>query len=148
MLESGDPAPDVSAQNQDGETITPDFADPTVVYFYPEDFTSGCTTEAAEFQSTLPDFEEFGVTIYGVSMDDVATHADFAEEEGLRFDLLADPDGAVASAFGVSTERGFAERVTFLLAGGDIVAAYDRVDPNGHAREVLADARRKFVVDG
>lgn len=148
MLEPGDPAPDVTARNQDGETVAPDFTDPTVVYFYPKDFTGGCTTEASEFQAALPEFRELGVTVYGVSTDDVDTHADFAEAEGLLFDLLADPDGSVASAFGVSTDGGAADRTTFLLADGEVVAAYGRVDPNGHAGDVLADVRDEFVVGG
>jgi peroxiredoxin Q/BCP len=150
MLESGDPAPDVSAPNQDGETVHPDFDDPAVVYFYPKDFTGGCTIEANGFQATLAEFEELGVDIYGVSMDDVETHAEFADEEGLLFDLLADPDGTVAGAFGVSTDGGHTDRVTFLLGNGEVIERYDPelAEPTGHARDVLEDARREFVVGG
>jgi len=82
MLEPGDPAPEVTARNQHGESVTPDFAEPTVVYFYPKDFTGGCTIEANDFQDAYPEFEELGVAVYGVSMDDVESHADFAEAEG------------------------------------------------------------------
>jgi peroxiredoxin Q/BCP len=148
MLAPGDPAPEVSARTQDGTAVTLDFAAPTVLYFYPKDFTGGCTTEAAEFQAALPEFRELGVAVYGVSADDVDTHADFADAEGLLFDLLADPDGDLASAFGVPTDGGRPDRVTFLLAEGAVVEAYDGVDPSGHARDVLADARREFVVGG
>jgi len=148
MLEPGDSAPNVTAHNQHGETVAPDFVAPTVVYFYPRDFTGGCTIEASEFQATLPEFRELDVTVYGVSTDDVDTHADFADEEGLLFDLLADPDGSVATAFGVSTDGGAADRATFLLADGEVVAAYGGVEPAGHAREVLTDARSEFVVGG
>ena len=123
MLESGDPAPDVSAQNQDGETITPDFADPTVVYFYPEDFTSGCTTEAAEFQSTLPDFEEFGVTIYGVSMDDVATHADFAEEDRPITDAER---RRIFTPIGLSLGGDTPYQIAFSIVGELLAVANDR----------------------
>ena len=146
MLESGDPAPDVTARNQHDESVTPDFTAPAVVYFYPKDFTGGCTIEANDFQDAHPEFEDLGVTVYGVSMDDVASHADFAEAEGVEFDLLADPDGMVASAFGVSTDEGHTGRVTFLLGNGDVVAAYEPAlaDPGGHANEVLDDARRAF----
>jgi len=148
MLEPGDSAPEITAQTQDGESVTLSFADPAVVYFYPKDFTGGCTTEASEFQATLPEFRELGVAVYGVSTDDVETHADFADSEGLLFDLLADPDGEVASAFGVSTDGGTADRVTFLLADGEVRERYDAVDPDGHARAVLEDARSEFVVGG
>jgi peroxiredoxin Q/BCP len=145
MLEPGDPAPAVSAQNQHGETVTPDFEEPTVVYFYPKDFTGGCTIEANDFQDTLPEFQEAGITVYGVSMDDVETHADFAEEEGVTFDLLADPDGEVAAAFDVDTSEGYTPRVTFTLAGGQVAGVYDPAlaDPEGHAKEVLRDLREE-----
>jgi peroxiredoxin Q/BCP len=143
MLEPGDPAPDVSAPNQHGESVTPDFAEPTVVFFYPEDFTKGCTVEAGEFQEALPEFVELGVTVYGVSMDDAERHAEFAAAENLQFDLLADPEGEVAEAFGVSTDLGYADRRTFLVADGEVIATY-APDPGGHAHEVLDDARAEF----
>ncbi|WP_276259957.1 peroxiredoxin [Haloglomus litoreum] len=143
MLESGDPAPEVSAPNQHGDTVTLDFSDPAVVYFYPKDFTGGCTIEANDFEEHLPAFEDAGVSVYGVSMDDVESHADFAEEEGVTFELLADPEGEVAAAFGIDTSEGYTDRVTFLLNDGAVVASYDPelADPAGHAQEVLEDAR-------
>ena len=144
MLAPGDAAPDISAPNQDGDMVTPDFEDPTVVYFYPKDFTGGCTIEANEFQDALPDYRDAGVTVYGVSLDDADTHADFADEEGIDFELLADPDGEVAEAFGVSMlDSGVTDRVTFLVVDGEVVATYDPelAEPVGHAREVLDDAK-------
>ncbi|MEF8908227.1 MAG: peroxiredoxin [Haloarculaceae archaeon] len=145
MLEPGDAAPAVSAQNQHGETVTPDFEAPTVVYFYPKDFTGGCTIEANDFQKTLPEFQEAGITVYGVSMDDVETHADFAEEEEVTFDLLADPDGDVAGAFGLDTSEGYTDRITFTVADGEVAGVYDPAlaDPEGHAEEVLQDLREE-----
>ena len=145
MLEPGADAPAVGAQNQHGETVTPDFQAPTVVYFYPKDFTGGCTIEANDFQETLPAFQEAGITVYGVSMDDVETHADFADEEGVTFDLLADPDGDVAAAFGVDADEGYTDRVTFTVADGDVVDVYDPAlgNPDGHAEEVLHDLREE-----
>ncbi|WP_251342171.1 peroxiredoxin [Haloplanus halophilus] len=143
MLDPGDPVPDVSAPNQHGESVTPDFSEPTVVFFYPEDFTKGCTVEASEFQESLSAFGELGVTVYGVSMDDVERHAEFAAAEGLAFDLLADPEGEVAEAFGVSTDLGYADRRTVLIADGEVRATY-APDPGGHASEVLDDARSEF----
>jgi peroxiredoxin Q/BCP len=150
MLEAGDPAPEVSAPNQNDDTVTLDFGEPTVVYFYPKDFTGGCTIEANEFQEYLPEFQEIGVHVYGVSLDDVESHADFAEEEGLAYDLLADTEGDVAAAFGVDTDEGVTARLTFLLADGEVVETYDPAlkDPSGHATEVLEDARARFVRGG
>ena len=145
MLEPGDETPAVSAQNQHGETVSPDFEEPTVVYFYPKDFTGGCTIEANDFQETLPQFEDAGITVCGVSMDDVETHADFAEEEGVTFDLLADPDGDAAEAFGVDTSEGYTDRVTFTVVDGEVAGVFDPAlaDPEGHAEEVLRDLREK-----
>jgi len=150
MLESGDPAPDVSAQNQYGDTVTPDFTEPTVVYFYPRDFTGGCTIEARDFQSTYPKFQEGGITVYGVSMDTVESHDEFAEAEGIIYDLLADPDGEVAEAFGLDTSEGHTDRITFVLADGEVKRVYDpaMADPEGHAEEVLLDTRSEFVQGG
>jgi peroxiredoxin Q/BCP len=147
MLESGDQAPAVSAQNQHGETVTPDFEEPTVVYFYPKDFTGGCTIEANDFQDALPKFRDAGIEVYGVSLDDVESHRDFAEEEGIDFDLLADPDGEVAAAFDLDTDEGYTDRRTFVLVGGDVVDVYDPelADPSGHAREVLSETREAYL---
>lgn len=145
MLESGDEAPEVSAPNQHGETVDLDFSGPTVVYFYPKDFTGGCTIEANDFEEQLPAFEDADVSVYGVSMDDVETHAEFADEEGVTFELLADPEGEVAAAFGVDTDEGYTDRVTFLLDDSEVVDSYDPelADPSGHATEVLEDARAR-----
>jgi peroxiredoxin Q/BCP len=147
MLDVGDAAPEVSAQNQHGETVTPAFEKPTVVYFYPKDFTGGCTIQANEFEDALPEFRDADIDVYGVSLDDVETHADFAEEEGLSFDLLADPEGEVADAFGLDTSEGYTARLTFVLADGGVVATYDPelADPSGHAREVLEETQEAHV---
>lgn len=146
MLDIGDTAPAVSARNQDGDTIHLRFDDPTVVYFYPKDFTGGCTIEANDFEDVLPEYRDVGIDVYGVSMDDVESHAGFAEEEGISYDLLADPDGDVAEAFGLDTEEGYTDRVTFLLSDGEVAATYDPelADPSGHAREVLDEATEQF----
>jgi peroxiredoxin Q/BCP len=150
MLEPGDPAPEVSAPNQYGDTVTPDFADPTVVYFYPKDFTGGCTIEARDFQETYPKFEEGGITVYGVSMDSVESHDEFAAEEGIIYDLLADPDGEVAEAFGLDTSEGHTTRVTFVVADGEVKKVYhpEMANPEGHAEEVLLETRNEFVQGG
>jgi len=139
-LEAGDDAPTVTAPNQDGEDVTLSFESPTVLYFYPKDDTPGCTVEANQFQRELETYREAGVDVYGVSIDGVDSHRSFCDSEGLDFDLLADPDAEIAAAFGVELrDSGVTTRTTFLLADGDVQAVYDGVDPDGHAREVLAD---------
>ena len=150
MLKQGDPAPEITATNQYGEEVTPTFEAPTVVYFYPKDFTGGCTVEANDFQAALPQYREAGIDIYGISLDDVDSHAEFADEEGILFDLLADPEGTVAEAFGLDTDEGHTDRRTFVLADGAVFATYnpELTDPSGHAREVLNDIRNEFITGG
>jgi peroxiredoxin Q/BCP len=140
VLAPGDDAPDVAVLNQDGETVRPDFGPPTVLYFYPKDATPGCSTEARQFQAELEGYRDAGIAVYGVSVDTVDDHREFADEEGLAFDLLADPDGEVADAFGVARRSGgVTERTTFVLADGEVYDVYEGVDADGHAREVLGD---------
>jgi peroxiredoxin Q/BCP len=151
-LDPGDPAPAVRAENQDGETVELDFEAPTVLYFYPRDGTRGCSVEAREFDAELDGYRAAGVSVYGVSTDDVDSHAEFADSEDLGFDLLADPDGEVAGAFGVDVredgDEPAAARTTFVLACGEVGAVYTGVDPDGHASEVLADLRELGLGDG
>jgi peroxiredoxin Q/BCP len=139
-LDPGDPVPPVNATNQHGERLSIDFEAPTVLYFYPEDGTPGCSTEADQFQREQETYRDAGVAVYGVSLDDVDSHADFAESQGIEFDLLADPDGNVADAFAVERmEDGRTKRTTFVLAGGQLCGLYEGVRPDGHARNVLMD---------
>lgn len=136
MLSDGDPAPAITAQNQRGDSVTPDFSEPTVVYFYPRDGTPGCTIEARQFQDQLPAFEATGAAVYGVSTDSVEQHAAFASDEGLDFDLLADPEGDVAAAFGLEVQDDHVQRITFVLAEEEVAVVVDAVDPDGHAEAV------------
>jgi peroxiredoxin Q/BCP len=146
VLKPGDPAPEVRAQNQDGNTVEPDWTGVSVVYFYPKDDTRGCTIEANEFQAELDTYREAGVTVYGVSLDGVDSHADFDDDQGLAFDLLADPEADVAGAFDVEMNRGVTARATFVVVNGTVQAVYEGVDPSGHARNVLADLVETDVV--
>ncbi|AQL43031.1 peroxiredoxin [Halorientalis sp. IM1011] len=148
MLESGDPAPDVTARNQHGETVSPTFSDPTVVYFYPEDGTPGCTTEAEQFARERESYDDAGVTVYGVSTDDVESHRAFADETGVEFDLLADPDGEVAAAFGVPRDAPgqSTPRTTFVLVDGTVERVLTGVNPDGHARDLLLELLDDGVV--
>jgi peroxiredoxin Q/BCP len=139
-LDPGDPAPDVEAPNQHGESVSPDFEVPTVLYFYPEDDTPGCSMEADQFAREADAYEDAGVAVYGVSTDGVDSHRAFADARGVEFDLLADPDGEVIDAFGVERDpQGRAKRTTFVLADGAVHRVYTAVAPDGHARDVLAD---------
>ncbi len=139
VLGTGTSVPEVSATTQDGERVTVDFAAPTVLFFYPRDGTPGCTTEALQFDAELETFREAGARVYGVSTDDAESHRAFAAEHDLGIDLLADPDGKVADAFGVDTSGGAADRTTFVCAGRQVCGVYEGVHPDGHARQVLQD---------
>ena len=139
MLDPGDSAPDVTAPNQHGETVAPDFGGVTVLYFYPEDGTPGCTTEAEGFVREAETYADAGVTVYGVSTDTVESHREFADSTDAWFDLLADPDGEVAETFGVErTAPGDSTpRTTFVIVDGEIERVETGVNPDGHARDLL-----------
>jgi thioredoxin-dependent peroxiredoxin len=139
-LTAGDDVPTVTARNQDGEELTLEFEAPTVLYFYPRDDTPGCTVEANQFQRELETYHDAGVNVYGVSTDDVDSHREFCDAEELEFDLLADPDGELAEVFDVEVRNGAAARTTFFIGDSQVKAAYENVDPDGHARQVLLDA--------
>lgn len=145
MLSEGDSVPDVTAPNQHGEDVSPDFRTPTVVYFYQQDGAPGCHVEAEQFEADLEGFENAGVAVYGVSTNSVASHAEFADKLDLTFDLLADPEGTVANAFGLDVveEHDYIDRNTFVLADGAVKAVVDvdSINPDGHADEVLATTR-------
>jgi peroxiredoxin Q/BCP len=145
-LEPGDDAPTFAADNQHGDRIVCQYERPTVVYFYPRDDTPGCTVEAEAFDAAIEDFRTAGVTVYGVSTDDVASHREFAEKYDIAFDLLADPEGNVAAAFEVPVENGAAARTTFVVVDGQVVATYEGVHPEGHAEDVLADLVETGIV--
>lgn len=139
-LTAGDPAPEVSLPNQHGETTVPDLSTPAVLYFYPEDGTPGCTTEAEQFGLEAESYEDAGVAVYGISTDDVDAHAEFAAAQEIDLDLLADPDGTVLDAYDVERDpSGRAKRTTFVVDDGEVQTVYEGVDPDGHARDVLLD---------
>ncbi len=109
-----------------------------VLYFYPKDFTSGCTLEAQRFQRDLPKYQALNAQVIGVSADDVDSHAEFCEAEGLVFPLLADVDGAVSRAYG-SWLAPYSVRHTFIIdPQGLIQAQFLGVQPIIHSAEVLA----------
>ena len=107
------------------------------VYFYPRDFTGGCTIEARGFESLHTDFLQAGAEVIGISADSVDDHESFCESEGLSFPLLSDPDGSVSKAYG-SWMAPYSLRHTFLIdPDGILRESWVAVRPNGHAREVL-----------
>lgn len=113
-----------------------------VLYFYPKDFTGGCTLEARGFQKDLLRFRRLGAAVVGISADDGDTHASFCSSESLAFPLLSDPDGGVSRRYG-SWIAPYSRRHTFLIDPGGIVRArWSAVHPAGHSAEVLAELER------
>lgn len=109
-----------------------------VLYFYPKDFTSGCTLEAQRFQRDLPKYMQKNAQILGVSADDVDSHAEFCDSEGLKFPLLADTDGQVSKAYG-SWMGLVSMRHTFIIdPEGILRETFLGVRPAIHSTEVLA----------
>ena len=141
----GTAAPNFSLTTGDGSKVSlNDYKGKWVVlYFYPKDFTSGCTLEAKNFQRDLSKYQEAGAVILGVSVDSAQSHKDFCAKEGLNFKLLADPDAKVSTEYGsVMQYQGatMAARNTFLInPKGEIAKVYTGVKPAAHSDEVLKD---------
>jgi peroxiredoxin Q/BCP len=137
----GEKAPDFTMASQDGKNVSlKDFRGKWVVlYFYPKDFTSGCTMEAHSFEKNLKKFAAAKTVVLGVSMDTSDSHKDFCAKEGLNFKLLSDADAKVSEAYGsINEERKHSARNTFLIKpDGTIAKVWLTVDPAGHADEVL-----------
>ncbi len=113
-----------------------------ILYFYPKDFTSGCTLEARSFQAALAEFHQLGAEVVGVSADDAEAHISFCAAEGLAYPLLSDPGGTVSRAYG-SWLAPYSQRHTFLIdPNGQLRARWLGVRPLGHGQEVLAELQR------
>lgn len=144
----GSEAPDFALPDADGRIHR--LADQrgrwTVVYFYPEDDTAGCTTEACQFRDLQGEITDRGADVWGISPDDAASHRRFREKFGLPFTLLSDTDHRVAEAYGAwgpktsyGRETIGMTRSTYLVdPDGRVARAWPRVKADGHAAEVLS----------
>ena len=144
MPEQGQPLPNVNFLTEDDGTLASEDlkGQKTVLYFYPKDDTPGCTKEACAFRDRMDDYRQADIRVYGVSLDSPESHRHFREKHGLNFPLLTDEGGKAAEALGVLSDRGVAERVTFLLdTEGKIAEVYPEVSPETHADEILQDTR-------
>lgn len=138
-LQEGDKAPEfLELTANKGSTV--------VIYFYPKDFTPGCTTEACEFRDMYKKIQENGAVVLGVSPDSPESHEKFIAEHGLPYSLVADQNHRIAEAYGVWKEKSMygkkfigIERSTFVVGpDGRITKIFRRVKAAGHAKEVLA----------
>jgi thioredoxin-dependent peroxiredoxin len=140
----GTAAPDFKLTTNEGNQASlADFKGKWVVlYFYPKDFTSGCTLEARNFQRDLEKYQKLNAVILGVSVDTAESHKGFCAKEGLTFKLLSDPEAKVSEQYGSIMEYNgmkLSARNTFVIdPQGKIAKVYVKVGPAGHSDEVLA----------
>src|SRR5678815_2085817 len=140
----GAAAPTFSLNNQEGKQVSlADYKGKWVVlYFYPKDFTSGCTLEARNFQRDIAKYDAANAVILGVSVDTAESHKEFCAKEGLNFKLLSDADAKVSDQYGSVMEYNGAKlsaRNTFIVdPQGKIAKVFPSVKVGGHSEEVLA----------
>ncbi|MEW6603890.1 MAG: thioredoxin-dependent thiol peroxidase [Thermoproteota archaeon] len=147
-LIEGSIAPDFTMKDKDGRTVK--LSDlrgkkSAVVYFYPKDFTPGCTMEATEFSRDYKKFENAGIEIIGISPDDEESHDKFRAKMGMPYPLVADTENEVSKKYGVYGLKSFmgreymgVNRSTFLVdKSGKIVKIFRKVKPAGHSKEVF-----------
>ena len=143
-VSEGDRAPDFSLSSQDGSQVSlQQYRGKWVVlYFYPKDFTQGCTIEAHSFQKDEAQYKSKNTIVLGVSLDSSDSHKQFCAKEGLNFKLLADESAQVATRYGSVMEyqgKQYAARNTFVVDPSGIVRKiYRDVNPSGHSKEVLS----------
>lgn len=148
---AGDPAPDFRGATTEGTEVSlADFRGrKLVLYFYPMDFTPGCTAQACSLRDHSAEIRAKGAEILGVSTQDAASHKRFTQTHRLNFPLLADADRSVARAYGAigggglfgiaQAMMGLADRVTFIIdEQGTIADVIDSPSVMNHAQEVLA----------
>lgn len=148
MIESGQTAPEFTLPDQDDNSVSlADRDGYAIVYFYPQANSPGCATEACSFRDSWDVFKNRGVTVFGISDDPVSDLSSFAAEYDLPFHLLSDTDGAVSKAYGSYGEKNLHGNVvegvfrnSFVVdPDGKIALTYEGVNPEAHAKEILAD---------
>lgn len=145
-LNAGQLAPDFSLPDQDGalHRLSDYRGQWVVLYFYPQDDTPGCTTEACSMRDNLPHFNQVKAKVLGVSTDSVLSHRQFADKYKLTFTLLADEQESVVSEYGVvrnssGGKPGGVMRTTFIIdSEGRINKKFENVNPDSHAEDVVA----------
>jgi len=148
MVEPGQPAPDFDLESDTGERISLHSlrGSPVLLYFYPKDDTSGCTTQACHIRDSWDEFQQLGAVVLGVSPDEAGSHARFRAKFSLPFPLLVDSDHAVAEAYGAWGEkRNYGKTYQGIIRSGFVIA------PDGTLaaakRNVKADRHKQWALD-
>ncbi len=136
-------------QNSTEHTLKQYFGKWVILYFYPKDDTPGCTTEACSFRDNFSVLKRAGIVVLGVSIDPVKKHAKFAQKHSLPFTLLSDEEKQGVKQYGVWGKKKFMgkeymgiNRTTFLIDPKGIIAkVYEKVKPDNHAQEIIADIK-------
>jgi thioredoxin-dependent peroxiredoxin len=146
IVQAGATAPNFTLPSQEDKPVSlSDYKGKWVVlYFYPKDQTQGCTIEAHNFQRDMAKYDALNAVVLGVSLDTVEGHKAWCAKDTFSFKLLADPDHKVVDAYGVPVmthgDMKYAARDTFLISPtGKVVKVWEKVDPNVHSTEVLAE---------
>ena len=147
MISEGQSLPKFQLSDSDGNTVKSNElkGKKLVIYFYPKDFTPGCTIEADEFSKDYNKFQKAGIEIIGISKDDVESHKKFCNKMKIPYILLADTETKVSKLFGVWGKKKFMGkeymgiiRSTFLVnETGKIFKIFEKVKAKGHSKEVL-----------
>jgi thioredoxin-dependent peroxiredoxin len=148
-LAPGDPAPDFTLSDADGQPVSLSSfrGRRVIVYFYPAAMTPGCTTQACDFRDNLAELNGQGITVLGISPDQPAKLARFRDRDGLTFPLLSDPDRAVLQAYGAYGEKKLygkttvgVIRSTFVIgADGKVEKALYGVKATGHVARLMTE---------
>ncbi len=142
-------APDFTLQSTNGETFTLSKSaegKPLILYFYPKDFTPGCTRQACSFRDHFEIFREFDIDVYGISTDTVRQHLQFKAKHSLPFELLADLDGKVSKLYEARMPfLNVSKRITYLLDSEHrIAAAYSNLfGAEQHIKNMIKEVREK-----
>ncbi|QQG48010.1 MAG: peroxiredoxin [archaeon] len=150
-VEKGDRAPDFSLPSQQGRLVSlRDFVGKkrVVLYFYPKDFTVGCTAEAKTFSENYDEIKSLDAEVLGISSDSIESHGEFAEDCKVEFPLLSDSEGGVRRQYGIRRSFGLVPgRVTFVIdRRGIVVKSFNsQVDPRRHVREAIEALRDSEV---
>ncbi len=151
-LQIGQKAPDFKLHSTSGQILKMSedlWGKSFILYFYPKDFTRGCTTEACEFRDQFESFKDLNIPVFGLSKDNIATHQKFKKAYKLPFDLLSDPDGKVCKSYDALIPLiNVPKRVTYLIDEKHEIAGVfsDMFESKGHIESMLGKLKKSTTI--